>query len=344
VRIGWLVYGDLGQPTGGYIYDRIVVEGLRAAGDDVVVVDPRFVAPRDAAFDVLVGDALCVRELGSWFEEIAATASRAILVHHLPSWELDRDDTSSQRAFERRAIGAADRCVATGHATARRLSADYPGLPVDVVLPGSDRLPPAVREGASRSGPVTFLFVGSITPRKRVLSLLDAFEPIAAPRTKLVLLGDPSRDPDYARAVAVRVEASPALRASVEQAGVASDEALARAMAHADVLVLPSSLEGYGMALAEALHAGLPVVASREAALAAGVVAHDAVAVLGDAAGWSHTLAELARDSAVRLAMARAARAGPMPRWVDAVAAFRACLTPAPPWPGGRTQGSGPSR
>ena len=41
VRIAWIVYGDLDQPTGGYVYDRLVVEGLRAGGDEVEVVDPR---------------------------------------------------------------------------------------------------------------------------------------------------------------------------------------------------------------------------------------------------------------------------------------------------------------
>ena len=67
VRIAWIVYGSLEQVSGGYIYDRLVVEQLRALGDSVTVVSltPGQTELPDlrAGFDVLVGDELCFREL-----------------------------------------------------------------------------------------------------------------------------------------------------------------------------------------------------------------------------------------------------------------------------------------
>jgi glycosyltransferase involved in cell wall biosynthesis len=217
--------------------------------------------------------------------------------------------------------------VATGAATAKRVAQLHPQLPVEIVVPGADRLHRAPRALPPASGRgVTFLFVGSVIARKRVHLLLDAFEPVARMGATLVLLGDPARDPEYARAIAARTNASAALRTGVVHAGVASDEALADAMAAADALVLPSSLEGYGMALGEALHAGLPVIASREVAEAAGVCRHGGVAVLGEPPSWGDTLARFVRDSALRDAMSGAARASVMPRWSHTTSAFRAAL------------------
>jgi glycosyltransferase involved in cell wall biosynthesis len=345
VRAAWLVYGDLGQPTGGYIYDRLVVDGLRASGDEVAVVDPRTTSLAEGAADVVVGDALCVAELESRFEAASVGSARVLLVHHMPSWEIERKDAAALRDLERRVVAVSDVAVATGEATAARLAREHPGLRVEVVVPGADRLGAAAPAVAPRpGGPVTLLFVGSLVPRKRVLLLLEAFEPLAGPGVSLVLVGDPSRDPEYARRVAARVSASPALRATVVMVGVASDDAVARAMVAADALVLPSSLEGYGMALTEGLHAGLPVVASREVAEAAGVVGHAAVAILGDPPAWTGTLAGLIGDRALRHAMRRAALASALPRWNGTIEAFRAALTRAASLRGDRSRATGPSR
>ena len=66
-RVAWVVYGSLEQVTGGYIYDRLVVEQLRELGDAVTVVslspgaEVPALSPND--FDVVVGDELCFREL-----------------------------------------------------------------------------------------------------------------------------------------------------------------------------------------------------------------------------------------------------------------------------------------
>jgi glycosyltransferase involved in cell wall biosynthesis len=326
VHIAWVVYGDLAQPTGGYIYDRLVVEGLRARGDEVAIVDPLVPAARERA-DVWVGDALCVREVGPLFEDIGLlepTSARVLLVHHLPSWETERTDRESMRECEARALASSDHVVATGAVTGERLARDLPGLVVDVVVPGADRLPRVPR--LPGTGPVEILLVGSIVARKRVGLLLDALETLPAPRPRLTLLGDPGREPAYARSVAERIEASVSLRGSVTIAGVVGDEELAHRLACADALVLPSSLEGYGMVLTEALHAGLPVIAARPAADAASIAAHGAVRVFDDGRDLAEVLARFAHDPALREAMRHAADASPLPTWSGAIEAFRRTL------------------
>jgi glycosyltransferase involved in cell wall biosynthesis len=358
VRIAWVVDGDLSQPTGGYVYDRLVVEGLRAQGDAVEVTGLVPVSDRQDGkmggfeFDAVVGDALCVRELGPGYERVARDSARVLthdtarvlthdtaralthdtarvlLVHHLASWEVERADREAMRALECRAIAASDRLVVTSRTTAARLAAEHPGHPIDVVAPGSDRLPrhPRVSRG---DGVVELLFVGSVIPRKRLPMVLDAMERLSDPRLQLTLVGDAGRDPEHARALEARIDDSALLRACVHAAGVLEGEALARRMAQADALVLASSLEGYGMVLTEALHAGLALLASREAASAAGLADGGPALVFDDAHGLTGALRRLLDDPAQLAGMHRAALDCELPLWRQTVDSFRDLLTQA---------------
>ena len=326
MRIAWIVYGELAQPTGGYIYDRIVVDRLRARGEIVDVVDARLATAASGSADVLVGDALCARELGPLFESAPATP-RVLLIHHLPSWELERTDRDSSRRHEERALASSDRVVATSAMSRARLAREHERLAVDVVVPGADRLPRAPR--VSNGGPIELLFVGSVVVRKRVSLLLDALEGLPEPRPRLTLLGDPDREPAHARAVAERIEASAVLRASVTMAGVVTDEDLARRLARADALVLPSSLEGYGMVLTEALHAGLPVIAARPAAEAASIADHGGVRVFDEGRELAQpAFRRFATEPALRSAMRSGAESSPLATWSGASDAFHRAIVP----------------
>lgn len=330
MRVAWIVYGELDQPTGGYVYDRLVVEGLRARGDEVVVVDPRQTGPSCHLADVFVGDALCVSEIGPLFERAAPPARRVLLVHHLPSWEIERSDRESMRQYEARAIATSDHAVATGALTRERLLGESSGLPVEVVLPGADRLPRVARSSGGRQARhVELLFVGSLVARKRVTLLLDALESLGDSPARLTMLGDRDREPDHARAIEERIDASAGLRRCVTVGGVAGDEVLARLLSHADALVLPSSLEGYGMVLTEALHAGVPVIAARPAAVAAAIADHPAVRVFDDGADLAAVLRRFVHEPEWRESLRAHAAATPLPTWAGTIDAFRQVLTVA---------------
>jgi glycosyltransferase involved in cell wall biosynthesis len=338
VRLAWIIDGDIGQPTGGYIYDRLVVEGLRAHGDEVTVLGidaAHLVSPSDGERlgtrtidtrpDAVVGDALCIAQLGPAFEWLAGKVPRVLLVHHFMSWEVDRRGRDALRVQERRAVMASDGLVVTSGATAARLGAEYPRRAIDIAPPGADRLP---RYSPTRNadGGVELLFVGSLIARKGLPMLFDALERVADPRLSLHLVGDPGREPRHARGLAARVAMSPVLRTSVTAFGVVDDDVLARHMARAQALVLPSSLEGYGMVLAEALWAGLAVIAARQPARSAGLEGHGAALVFDDQRGLVDALARLAGDAPLRQAMQQAAGAAVLPRWHDGVQAFRAAV------------------
>jgi glycosyltransferase involved in cell wall biosynthesis len=339
VRVAWVIHGDLDQRTGGYIYDRLVIEGLRAHGDEVIVLSEweagrphraeesdRIVAPIvEARVDTVIGDALWVEQLGPAFERLRGKAARVLLVHHLTSWEVECALPEALRAREKRAVMASDGLLATSSLTAGRIRVEYRDRAVDVVRPGADRLHRYPRV-ARPDGRVKLLFVGSLIARKNLLSLLDAMERLDDPRLSLTLIGDQTREPEHARILAARVALSPVLRPTVIALGTVDDDALARHMAQAQALVLSSSVEGYGMVLAEALRAGLPALVSRPSALASGLEMSEAVIVFDDTSDLVRALGRFVSDPALRLAMQRSAEAAVLPRWQETILRFREAL------------------
>jgi glycosyltransferase involved in cell wall biosynthesis len=340
VRVAWIVYGSIDQPTGGYVYDRMLVRRGRASGDEVQVVSiapgdaPEGAAERLADFraDAVVGDALSAPELARTFARIGPGAARVLLVHHFASWEVERPalDRAAARAHETLAVAHSDHRIATSAPTARRLLAEHPGSTVDVVVPGADRLP---RLSRAESAPAltTLLFVGSLIPRKRLPLLLEALDRLGNPRLSLRVVGDPSRDESHARAVEARIDASRYLRAHVTRLGVIGDDALAGELARCDALVLPSSLEGYGMAMTEALRAGLPLVAARSIALPEAVRDGETALLFDDGASLVDALRRFGDDATLRERLRRAAVdcAGELPSWERSAAAFREALSRA---------------
>ena len=339
--VTFVIDGPLGQRTGGYVYDRLVIDGLRARG---AAVDLLHLAPGGAARTVLEnGRALALlarrRDGVTVVDELChprvvlAAALRAprrlvALVHHLAASERSGARAAARLAVERVLLDAADRAVVTS-ATTRDVLVRAGIAPdrIRVVRPGRDRLgerssPPE----PSPDGRVRFLFLGSLTPRKGVLELLDAFGGVAGSAT-LTLAGPADRDLAYAAAVRLAVALA---GAGVRVTGALDDGALALELARHDVLVLPSRYEGFGIAVAEGLSHGLAIIASRAGALPE-VVRDGAEAILvppGDRRALMGALALLTRDRVRLAAMQEKAlvRARELPRWADTQEEFAAAI------------------
>lgn len=154
-------------------------------------------------------------------------------------------------------------------------------------------VPPAVAgvaAGPPPAGgpPLRIVFVGQFNSQKGLPTLLDAVAML--PEANLVLMGR-ATEPGFDEMLRQRIR-SLGIESRVEFAGFLGGTAKQAALSGAHVLALPSLMENFSFATAEALCAGVPVVVSTEVALASVVERHGcgSVVPVGDAAALAAAL------------------------------------------------------
>ncbi len=274
---------------------------------------------------------------GAFPEALAARFGGRIvaLVHHPLALEtgLDAGAACSLRESETLALRHARAVVVTSSLTKQVLCAEFgvPSEKITVALPGTDRAPRT--ESRPGAEPVRLLAVGSIVPRKGYDVLLAALGQIPDRNWTLTIAGSP----DYAKGTAAALRdaiGSAGFRDRITLAGAVDQDRLGALYAAADIFVMPSLYEGYGMVLTEALARGLPIVCTRSGAAADALPDAAALKVTpGDAVALAKGLARLIDAPSERRARADAAWAGAatLPCWRDtARTVAEACLGGGP--------------
>jgi glycosyltransferase involved in cell wall biosynthesis len=276
-----IVPGLLETSSGGYAYDRRMIAGLSHRGWSVTVrtLDASFPRPSLAAREHAARELAAIPDgsavlidglaLGAMPGEVERENTRLrliALVHHPLAAEtgIDRDTAAELESSERRALAAVGRVVVTSSATGATL-AGY-GVSRDriaVVEPGTDR---AAQARGSKDGLVHLLCVAALIPRKGHQTLARALARIADGPWRLTCVGSVQRDPRTVDQLRARLRAD-GLEDRVLLAGEVDESTLAACYDGADVFVLPTFYEGYGMAVAEALAHGLPVISSATGAI-----------------------------------------------------------------------------
>jgi len=151
---------------------------------------------------------------------------------------------------------AADYCVAASQFTTRSL--EEVGIPSERILflPLGADLDQFRFVRRAPEGPFRILFVGGVGQRKGVKYLLQAFQKIRGSRVELTLAGPLPAD----------MRPLSEYQSMVRLTGRIDQQAVVREMHAADVLVLPSVFEGFGLVIAEAMATGMPVIASTHSA------------------------------------------------------------------------------
>ncbi len=171
------------------------------------------------------------------------------------------------------------------------------------------------------------LCVAQWIERKGILTLVEAWTLHERKGAVLELIGETDTEPDYAARVRDAIEAAP--RGSIVVSGCVDDEALGASYASADLFVLPSRYEGYGIVYAEALAFRLPIIACAAGPVPDLVGREAAVLVRpDDKDALSAALDLLLGDPKLRVRMSAAAsrRASNLPRWEHTVAGFEQIL------------------
>ena len=322
--IFFIVPGNLDTPTGGYIYDRHVVEGLRARGwlvelrrldgaypypaaADRIAAAATFAAAPDDSVAIVDGLAL-----GALPREARDHAGRLRLIGfvHLPLADETGIGAAHARALhesEREALTSVRHIVVPSSGTRDRLREQYGVNPADVTViePGTDRAPAA---RGSSGDPVRLLCVATLTPRKGHETLLRALAQVPDRHWRLTCAG--SDDRDHVTANQLRALAGQlGIDAQVRFIGSIDQQTLGRHYDESDAFVLATFREGFCMGVAEALAHGLPVVSTPECGVQdfirqdAGILAPPA-----DVQAWSTALATIIGDAQARARLAAGAR------------------------------------
>lgn len=340
-RAVFAIPGDLATVTGGYLYERRLLEGLREVGTDTEHLplgasfpDP---SPADlvhAAIAMEAVDAATPLILDGFVVGAMDTAALARvrapivgMVHHPLAYEEGLSPARRDHLFrtERDNLRLAAAVLVPSPHTARMLVDDYGVDParITVARPGTDR---PVGERIPVRPPLV-LSVGIQHPRKGHDILLRALARLTDLEWRAVIVG-PEHDPRHAVELS-RLRGVLALADRVRLAGavpVAERDELYR---RASVFALATRYEGYGLVFDEALVHGLPIVSCRTGAVPETVPAGAGLLVPpSDPEAFADALRTVLTDADRRTAMSSAAaRAGSsLPSWLDTATTVQAVL------------------
>ncbi|TGG92105.1 glycosyltransferase family 1 protein [Natronospirillum operosum] len=307
----WLVPGDPDQWTGGHLYNQRMRRALAERGIAVPLqsLDGRFPAGDTAAArsaraalttledgSIVIVDGLAYAALPEvWAEE--AQRLRLLVLEHLPlaaETGLARATAAAWHRRETEALRYASGVITTSPYCAR-LMTEY-GVPVQriqVAEPGTDPAPADMPVDQQPGGRLQLLCVGNLIPRKGQDILLDALAQLQHLSWHCTLVGSADLAPDYARHLQGQLQ-SHGLQHRVALTGALPPEHLTDWYARADLLVLPSHFETYGMVITEAVRHGVPVLTTTGGALPDTLpVGAGTTVPPGDVMALQTTLAEL---------------------------------------------------
>jgi glycosyltransferase involved in cell wall biosynthesis len=217
-----------------------------------------------------------------------------------------------QRQFTRLSVHRAHRVIAISNSTAQDLMRFF-GVPaerISVVFPGVDERYKPIRDEArltqlrhSRNLPRRFiLFVGTLEPRKNLVTLLQAYQRFRASNRdyQLVLAGGKGwlYEPIFAAIEEL------GLQGDVIVPGFVPEDELPLWYSAADIFVYPSLYEGFGLPPLEAMACGTPVIVSNTSSLPEVVGEAGLLVAPRDPDEWASALLGLTRDSDLRADMA----------------------------------------
>lgn len=355
LRIAFLIYGNIEMNSGGFLYDRKIVEHLRAQGHTVRVISLPWLGYAGAIsrcnkvgselsaelspekFDLIIQDELAHPLLSILNRRIRKLNLPIIsIVHHLRCCEEQPPGRKLLAAFfEAVYLAGVDGLVLNSRTTldAVRKFRGAADKPFVIAAPGCDRFrdcfDPATAEGKCLGpGPLRIVFVGNVIPRKGLHTLTAALKEMPAGSWALAVAGDEGFDPAYAARVRAAADGRPG--GEIKFLGRINDDELAGLLRDSHVLVVPSSYEGYGIIYAEAMGFGLPVIGSLSGA-APELIEHGRNGFLirpGDHSGLARHLLFLQDNRTGLKAMSEAARESflKLPGWEEGLCSISAFL------------------
>jgi glycosyltransferase involved in cell wall biosynthesis len=345
MKIGLVIYGSLDTLSGGYMYDRMLVDYLRAQGDTVEIISlpwrnyaahltDNFTFKLPSGLDILIQDELNHPSL--------ILANRhphpypiISLVHHLrcselrPQWQNDL-----YRVVEKKYLQSVDGFIFNSETTKGVVNSLIGSSLQEVVaFPPTDRFGEAITEEEieerGKKKEINILFLGNVIERKGLITLLQAVSQLPVTSYLLDIIGSLTSDPTYAKQMQEFVT-SHNLASCVTFHSSLNNEPLIEKLRAAHVLVVPSSYEGFGIVYLEGMGFGLPAIGTTLGA--ASEVIDDGETGFLIQPGDAHRLAEKLqllserRDILLEMSLAARSRYQRQPKWNQTAGQIREFL------------------
>ena len=342
MKVGLVIYGSLDTLSGGYLYDRKLVEYLREQEDSVEIISlpwrsyaahltDNFTFRLPMNLDVLIQDELNHPSL------IVANRRQhpcpiLSLVHHLRSSELrPRWQNVFYRAAEKKYLDSVDGFIFNSNTTQKVVN----GL-IERAKPSIVAYPPTDRFGAPltenkiaekvKSQEFRILFLGNVIYRKGLHTLVEALSFLGAASFSLDVVGSLTAEPVYVKLIQELITKNN-LSSFVFLHGPLDKEPLIEKYKRSHVLVVPSSYEGFGIVYLEGMGFGLPAIGTTAGA-AGEIIEHGQTGYLiapNDSRSLADHLQSLAedRDSLRRLSLNARARYLREPSWNETARGIR---------------------
>ena len=355
MHLGLVIYGSLNTLTGGYIYDKILVEYLQQQGHgvDIISLPPgnygrhlldncsrrlqsNFATPQ---YDILLQDELNHPSIFHINRRLQKkTNCQIVAIVHQVLCRQPRIGLINRiyRIFEKRYLRSVDALIFNSDTTRKTVASLVNGrCPSIVACPAGDRLGhlPSIDLIGSRSrerGPLRLIFVGNVLPHKGLSPLIKGLSHLAHEKWHLTVVGSLTMDAGYVREIN-RLIAQRNLSRQIEIAGPKDGSELVNLFLQSHVFVMPYSQEGFGMAYLEAMAFGLPVVGSSAGAVKEFVIPgqNGFLIELDDFESVNACIHTLDHDRQRLLKMSRAAfhTYKERPKWRDTMASIHRFLT-----------------
>ncbi len=312
MKIGFVIYGSLDTLSGGYLYDRKLVEYLRNAGDEVEIISlpwrnyfahltDNFTfrlwnptarrwkvqeqAPALQNYDILIQDELNHPSL------IGANRGKhpypiISLVHHLrcselrPQWQND-----FYRIIEKKYLRSVDGFIFNSHTTKGVVNSLIGNSKPNIIAyPPTDRFGEAISESEimerSKAEKLRIIFLGNVMERKGLPTLLKAVSSVALSVSKshkaqvsIDVVGSLNVELNYVKQIQTYITKNN-LSSFIFLHSSLDNEPLKQKLKHAHVLIVPSSYEGFGIVYLEGMGFGLPAIGTTAGA-ASEVIEHE---------------------------------------------------------------------
>lgn len=287
MHVGLIIYGSLDTVSGGYLYDRMLVNHLREMGDTVTIISlpwrtygahlldnwdaDLWAQLISADFDILIQDELNHPSLVRLNQRLRQVVSYPIItiVHNL-HWLTPRNKLENRfyRSVEKRYLKSVDGFVFNSQTTKTAVHTLIGKTPNHIIAqPAGDRFVghPLQQQPQTHTDTLRLLHLATVIPLKGLNTVLHALAQLSNTNWTLDVVGDLTRDPAYAQQMQQQAKALD-INDKVRFWGTLHGDELAQRFAETDMMVLPSAYEGFGIAYLEAMSFGLAVVGSTSGA------------------------------------------------------------------------------